>query len=152
MTIVRMIVSGGQAGADRGGLEAAVDLDLSHGGWCPAGRLAEDGPIPDWCRLTETSSRAYPPRTRLNVRDSDATIVFVRGSRIGRGAQLTMSAAVAANKHCLLVSPVDPAAKKQVRAWFIEHRVKRLNVAGTRESHSPGIQQQVREFLVSVLR
>lgn len=40
------IVSGGQTGADRGGLDTAIHCDLSHGGWCPKGRIAEDGVVP----------------------------------------------------------------------------------------------------------
>ena len=37
------IISGGQTGVDRGALDAAIALGLDHGGWCPLGRLAEDG-------------------------------------------------------------------------------------------------------------
>ena len=41
------IVSGGQTGADRGALLAALQAGLACGGWCPDGRLAEDGRVPD---------------------------------------------------------------------------------------------------------
>jgi hypothetical protein len=46
MKVVRMIekiVSGGQTGADRAALDWAISRDISHEGWCPKGRLAEDG-------------------------------------------------------------------------------------------------------------
>lgn len=43
---IAKIVSGGQTGADRGGLDAAIELGIRHGGWCPKGRKAEDGAIP----------------------------------------------------------------------------------------------------------
>lgn len=39
------IVSRGQADTVRAALDWAINNDISHGGWCPAGRLAEDGPI-----------------------------------------------------------------------------------------------------------
>lgn len=40
------IISGGQAGVDRGALDAALEAPFSCGGWCPTDRAAEDGPIP----------------------------------------------------------------------------------------------------------
>ena len=40
------IVSRGQTGVDRAGLEAAIALGLPYGGWVPKGRLAEDGTVP----------------------------------------------------------------------------------------------------------
>src|SRR5881398_944095 len=40
------IISGGQTGVDRGALDAALAFEVECGGWCPAGRLAEDGTIP----------------------------------------------------------------------------------------------------------
>jgi len=85
--VVVRIVSGGQTGADRGGLDAAAALGIEHGGWCPAGRRAEDGTIPGLYTLAETLSPAYGDRTRANVRDSDATVVFTREAATGGSAQ-----------------------------------------------------------------
>ena len=39
------IISGGQTGVDRAALDAAVASGIPVGGWCPKGRLAEDGAI-----------------------------------------------------------------------------------------------------------
>ena len=63
------IVSGGQTGVDRGALDAAIALGIPHGGWCPRGRLAEDGRISDRYNLRETESADYPVRTERNVID-----------------------------------------------------------------------------------
>jgi hypothetical protein len=41
------IISGGQTGVDRAALDAALAADFPCGGWCPADRSAEDGPIPE---------------------------------------------------------------------------------------------------------
>jgi len=84
-----VIISGGQTGVDRGALDAAARLGIAHGGWCPRGRRAEDGEIPERYRLRETPSRRYAQRTAWNVRDSDATLVLIEGDLAG-GTALTV--------------------------------------------------------------
>ena len=73
------IISGGQTGVDRAALDAALAAGIAVGGWCPKGRLAEDGPLPDHYPLEETPSRRYRQRTQWNVRDSDGTLVLYWG-------------------------------------------------------------------------
>ncbi len=80
---ISRIVSGGQTGADRGGLDAAIELGIPHGGWCPKGRKSEDGTIPLIYQLVETSSSDYKVRTEKNVADSDATVIFTYGKPTG---------------------------------------------------------------------
>jgi hypothetical protein len=63
-TMIEKIISGGQTGVDRAALDVALQLGIACGGWCPKGRRAEDGPIPERYPLKETSSPAYPQRTR----------------------------------------------------------------------------------------
>ncbi|MGH7992566.1 MAG: YpsA SLOG family protein, partial [Limisphaerales bacterium] len=53
------IISGGQTGVDRAALDFAIRHGFEHGGWCPRGRLAEDGVIPPIYRLRETDSAEY---------------------------------------------------------------------------------------------
>lgn len=52
---VQRIVSGGQTGVDRAALDAAIALGIEHGGWCPQGRIAEDGVIPADYQLREAA-------------------------------------------------------------------------------------------------
>jgi hypothetical protein len=61
---VRKIVSGGQTGVDRAVLNVARVLGLERGGWCPRGRLAEDGRIPDEYPLRETETSDYSANSR----------------------------------------------------------------------------------------
>ena len=56
------IISGGQAGADRAGLDVAIEEGIPHGGWIPKGRKTEDGILPDKYNLSEMRSKSYPKR------------------------------------------------------------------------------------------
>jgi hypothetical protein len=146
----RRIVSGGQTGVDRGGLEAAIAFGLGHGGWCPLGRLAEDGSIPSRYSLEELDSPDYADRTLQNVLDSDATLILYEGPLSG-GTLLTLNLARKHHRPHLarrLDHHWDPA---KVAAWLRQQRPETLNVAGPRESSRPGIEQRTRDALLQVL-
>lgn len=150
---VSAIISGGQSGADRAALDVALQLGIAAGGWCPAGRRAEDGVIPARYPLVETKSPIYSVRTRRNVREADGTLVFNLGVLDG-GTLLTVNYAARRGKPCLLVQldapgHPDPAA---VAIWLRDHHIRVLNVAGPRESKRPGIYAEVKGFLEGVLR
>lgn len=141
--MIERIVSGGQTGVDRAALDAARAAGIDCGGWCPAGRRAEDGAIADHYPLRETHSGSYRERTRLNVRDSDATLVLTDGPPQG-GTRTTVDVARDMEKPVLVIDlaadPADAAANiVRLRAWVAEEGVRVLNVAGPRESESPGI-------------
>jgi len=145
------IVSGGQTGVDRAALDVALELGLNCGGWCPRGRRAEDGPIPNRYPLHETPSPYYPVRTRCNVRDSDATLVLTRG-RPDRGTKLTCVVAERLKKPLLVLDLNKPVRCNHVHKWMTDHRVCALNVAGPRESSQPGIQAQAADILRKLLQ
>ncbi|MEQ8789180.1 MAG: putative molybdenum carrier protein [Pirellulaceae bacterium] len=144
---VRRIVSGGQTGVDRGALDAAIEIGLPHGGWCPRGRLAEDGTLPPRYALRETASARYHHRTRRNVLDSDGTLILHRGPLSG-GTDLTRQFAERHEKPLLLVDLQQNPQVESVRRWLIKHAVAVLNIAGPRESTAPGIAEQTRRFVV----
>ncbi len=144
------IVSGGQTGVDRAALDVALELGLAHGGWCPRGRRAEDGPIPAGYQLVETASADYAFRTERNVLESDATLIVVRGEPTG-GTALTIRLAELHRKPLLLAEAESPEASNQVAVWLREHRFEVLNVAGPRESQSPGIGAATKRLLRAAL-
>lgn len=140
------IVSGGQTGVDRAALDVALEMGMECGGWCPAGRWAEDGPIDRRYPLAETPSPDPAQRTEWNVRDSDATLVLTGDGR-SAGTELTREAARRLGRPvftCAAASPPDAAAFQR---WMEMHRVRTLNVAGPRESESPGIHAAARDIL-----
>jgi hypothetical protein len=148
--IIRRIVSGGQTGVDRGALDAALQLNIEHGGWCPRGRLAEDGVIPRVYRLTETESDTYPVRTERNVIDSDGTLILYRDRMVG-GTQLTRRMAAKHRKPCCPVDLEQSPDFDEVRRWLVDADIRTLNIAGPRESSSPGIGDAARDYLVKLL-
>lgn len=132
------IISGAQTGADRAALDWAIAHGLPHGGWCPAGRRAEDGVIPDIYQMRETPSRAYESRTKCNVRDSDATLIISKNPELSGGSKRTREFAIALGKPCLhLHAGLDSAAA--LRDFLASNPVTVLNIAGPRESTEPGI-------------
>lgn len=151
---LQKIVSGGQTGVDRAALDAAIILELEHGGWCPRGRRAEDGRIAACYQLQETDAFDYAVRTEKNVVDSDATLILCRGNPTG-GTRLTIRYARRHNRPLLVIDLNDDAkaagAIEDLVRWIRDHRIRVLNVAGPRESSSPGIGRQVEQFLVDAL-
>ena len=146
---LKKIISGGQTGVDRAALDAAISLAIQHGGWCPLGRLAEDGRIPDHYLLEETDSPEYPVRTERNVVQSDATLILYR-SQLGGGTLLTLRLAEEHKKPYLAVDLEWPLSFAEIRRWLKTNRVEVLNVAGPRESQSPGIGEMSREFILAL--
>jgi Circularly permutated YpsA SLOG family len=129
------ILSGGQAGVDRGALDAALELGNPCGGWCPKGRAAEDGPIPSRYPLHQVDG-GYANRTRRNVAESDGTLVLYRGA-LTEGTQLTLDACRELGKPvCLVDADVSSPAMAAIaaRRFIDEHGIEKLNVAGPRES------------------
>ncbi len=146
----RKIVSGGQTGVDRAALDVALELGVPCGGWCPRGRLAEDGMIDERYPLRETESPEYPVRTEMNVKDSDATLILTQGQVAG-GTARTLELAEKYRKAHMVVDlsrAKDPAI---VRKWLEFNQVGTLNVAGPRESEIPGIYGKAAGFLRKIL-
>jgi hypothetical protein len=145
------VFSGGQTGVDRAALDAALALGLPVGGWCPRGRRAEDGPVPDRYPLRETPSADYAERTERNVRDSDATLILHRG-RMSGGTRLTAELARRLGKPLLardLAKPIDVGG---IADWLDANDVRILNCAGPRESGAPGIGEESRRFFAALFR
>jgi hypothetical protein len=142
------VVSGGQTGVDRAALDAALELGMEIGGWCPRDRWAEDGPISDRYPLSETRSQDVHVRTQRNVEASSATLVLSRGSPMG-GTRSTVEIASSMRRPLLVVDlsdgSNDPAGK--IASWLETVQPPVLNVAGPRESGAPGITEEAKAIL-----
>jgi len=152
--VLRKVISGGQAGVDRGALEAALGLPasagISVGGWCPRGRAAEDGVIDARFSLSETPNRDPAQRTAWNVRDADATLILSQGELTG-GTALTAEIAERLEKPLLVIDLRKPVPIAHVHSWMRRAAVRVLNIAGPRESQAPGITKDARDFVGRLL-
>lgn len=140
------IVSGGQTGVDRAALDWAIAHGFPHGGWCPAGRLAEDGPIPARYQLRELEDGGYRKRTLWNVRDSDATLIISLAPNLTGGSAATMRFARSLKKPWLHVFP-EAEWKNALESWLADVTPTVLNVAGPRASGAPGVELFAYEVL-----
>ena len=148
------IVSGGQTGVDRGALDAALAAAFPCGGWCPEGREAEDGRIPDRYPVSVLPGADYVKRTRQNVIDSDATLVIHFGELTG-GTLMTVEFCERYGKRVLVldgnVESPNVAASKAA-AFVRSNKIRTLNVAGPRESGHAGARAYAERVIGSLLR
>jgi len=150
--IIKKVISGGQTGADRAGLEAAKVTGIKTGGFCPKGYLTEKGSDKTLKEfgLIPTKTKDYTERTKLNIKHSDGTVIFSRnnkeGNAIGIGTILTVKIAKDFGKP-FIINP----NKEGFIDWVINNGIKVLNVAGNRKSQNKNIYNEVYLFLTENL-
>ena len=173
--MVDMVISGGQTGADFGGIYAANCVGIATGGYCAQGWRTEAGFSP-WLAeygLVEADKPGYPYRTRLNIEQSDGTLLLVTepdssGSKLTRelcscdaGLGGLDRYGYPAGKPLFQIEwddfgkPTNPRYTNEylqawVRRWLVTNRIAVLNVAGNRKSVSPNIEEWTVEFLTGV--
>ncbi len=153
------IVTGGQTGVDRAALDAAIELGIPYGGWCPKGGWAEDLPTPPgllalYPNLRETPDADPAQRTAWNVRDSDRLLILVNsgGTEASKGTALARDCAAALSKPCIVVDLADGDALAEARAFLgAGEGTIALGIGGPRESEAPGIYAKARAFLCALL-
>ena len=134
------VISGGQDGADLGGLEAAFECGISTGGWCPRYCRTASGTNEELVSkygLVETLSGAYPVRTNLNVKDSDGTIRFASDfSTAGEICTLNFI-----NKHKKPYLDINVLAENidyhtNIINWINDNKISIVNIAGNRDKYA----------------
>lgn len=150
---IKKVVSGGQTGADRAAFEAAIAAGIEIGGFIPKDRLAEDGKIPaKYPGLTETASTEYSERTRLNVLNSDATLILSNGPLSG-GSKLTETIARSFDKPVLHIDFLQFRSEEVISVadkWLTSNEPKILNIAGPRASQDDNIYETALRFLAKL--
>lgn len=159
------VVSGGQTGVDRAALDVAISKVLPYSGWCPKGGWAEDfsappGLLAKYNHLRQTATAVPDQRTAWNVRDSHATLIVVDGRdfEMSKGTLFTRNCAeLVFLRPCHITDLKSESALELAAHWLANllevFRVDRfsLNIAGPRESESPGIYKSAFSFLDQLL-
>jgi hypothetical protein len=131
-----------------------VACEIETGGWMPRGFLTEEGPqrwFANVYNAREMPTASYPARTVQNVQDSDGTIWF--GTTKTPGAKTTLEACERMRRPVMLVTPSEVILPSDVVRWLRRNpKIKRLNIAGNRESKNPGIGERVERFLIAVFK
>jgi len=134
--IFSKIISGGQTGVDRATLDVALELGIPCGGWCPKGKIAEDGPIDPQYPLKETKTAKYQFRTEANVMEADGTLILTSGTPTG-GTAFAIQVTLKHKKPYLVIGLNQKSNPSIIRDWANMIKIGILNVAGPREAKFP---------------
>ena len=155
--MILKIVSGGQTGVDQASLRFADEMGLELGGWCPNGGLDEN--MKDireqYPSLVEATTANPDERTKLNIQDSDGTLIIVPSwplpEKIKDGTLLTLQETKNLKKPYLIINLANAYQDiNVVQEWTENYNIQILNIAGPRESSSPNIYQKTYEILFSM--
>ena len=153
-----LVISGGQSGADLGGLLAARALEIGTGGYAPKHFKTENGDKPELGAvfgLIEAPTDDYEARTALNIDLCDVIILICRRFE-SSGSRLTHKLAVDNGKpifevsfptHAYVEQPELPA---KIHEWLDWYEPSVIMIAGNRESVANGIQKWTQEFVMRV--
>jgi len=148
--MIDKIISAGQTGVDRAALDVALDMGIKCGGWCPAGRGADDGVIPDRYPLIETENIDHTVRTEFNVKGSDGTLILNYGELNG-GTAYAVEMAKHMSRPVMVVDVTTPLDATEVLDWIEANNIKTLHVGGPREASRPGIYDQAHTLISYIL-
>ena len=150
--MLKKICSGGQTGADLGGLIVAKMFGIETGGWMPKGFMTQHGPKPEWAKkynLQEHESPKYPPRTFCNIENSDGTIRLAY-DLLSAGEKCTLKGIQKYDKPYIDVDMNEPRDIQEVVDWINENNIETLNVAGNSERTRPGMSIGVVDYMSKV--
>lgn len=154
---VHTVISGGQTGADQGGLEAARKAGVRTGGQAPALYKTSIGLNPMLQAYGLTAKGSYDERTLVNIRSANATVIIAHDLN-SPGTVLTRRYAKIEGTKLLEIdvsevlrlieagpaSGTEPVLERIIRhsmnlvRFITDNRIQVLNVAGNREIKSDG--------------
>lgn len=148
------IISGGQTGVDRAALDAALECGVEAGGWCPEGRMAEDGIIPVHYPVQELPNAGYRQRTKRNVVDSNGTAIIYFGHPTG-GTEQTILFCIEEQKPYVLIDAKEISAEqasRKIEQFIEDHTIAVLNVAGPRASGEPRAYEYAKNVILRIVK
>ncbi len=133
ISMIRKVISGGQAGVERAALDAALKFMIDCGGWIPEWRAREDEALLKRYRMAVLEGANYVQATERNITEGDGVMVVTRGEVSGSAA-LHLRLAERHSRPILVVDVERTAAFEAARraeSWIREHGIRVLTVAGS---------------------
>lgn len=151
--LLQRVISGGQTGVDRAGLDWAFRHGLPIGGFCPEDQRAEDGKVPAQFGLVPLPQGGYRERTEANVLAADGTLILNAGPLDG-GTAMTRDFAVQHQKpyRTVQLDAVGMIPPQACLAWLRQHHISCLNIAGPRASKAQGVYNLALTYLDALWR
>jgi hypothetical protein len=150
---IKKIITGGQSGADRAGLDFAINNGIDYGGYVPYDGWTEDleySVCHKYPNLKDSGEKDVNVRTGLNVAISDATIIFRLDSKKSKGTDHTGEMVKKLNKPYFIFSKNDNIYDLLIWLKSLPNNLL-LNIAGARESESKGIYDFTYKTLTELL-
>ena len=152
--MIKKIISGGNPGAERAALDAALKLDIPHSGWTYKGRKTEEGPLPGHYNVQEAIDKDFSNRIKKNVLDAAGTIIFCFGKPT-LGLKLVEELSFTYRRPCLNVdlneSPLNIAATI-IRVWMAKNEVQVIYFTGQKPTRGSDIYTEVMGVIEAVHR
>lgn len=147
------IISGGQTGADIAGIKVAQKHGFETGGWMPREWITLKGNRPDYKNIygmKETVKSTYPPRTEMNVKESDCTIWFGQ-NKFSAGKLCTFKYIRIHKKPFKDIDIDNPDSDHgsviEIAEWIRANGFNIINIAGNSETSTNNMEKRVSEYL-----
>jgi hypothetical protein len=150
--MLKKIVSGGLPGVEKAALDAAIKLDIPHGGWIYKSRKTKNDALPEQYNVKEIDNPSYFERLEKNINDSDGTVILTYGQLIS-GSNATKDLADKLNKPCLLLelngcTPIQ--ASSSIRKWMDNHKLEKIFFTGSKPIAAPNLHEEVIRIIEGV--
>ena len=145
------IKSGGQTGVERAALDYALCNGLLYSGWCPHGRLADDGVIPHRYLLNEAFSEDLIGRIVQNIIESDGVLIIIY-DEMNEPTQLAYDLAMDYQKPVFVWALYKNRNHRLIANWIEKENISVLNITGPSEKNAAGIHEETLDLLDKFFR
>jgi hypothetical protein len=133
-SMLKKIISGGQPGVEIAALDAAIRLDIPHGGWCYRDRKIDGGVLSAQYNVKAIDNPSYFERLEKNIKASDGTVVLSFGQMV-IGSKAVGKLAEKNKKPYLNINlgqhPMNQAVSL-IRKWMSKHAITAVYFTGTK--------------------
>jgi hypothetical protein len=149
--MIKKIISGGKPGVEIAALDAAIRLDIPHGGWCYRDRKTDGGVLPKHYNVKEIKNPSYFERLERNINDSDGTVVLTYG-QLSIGSKAAKDLADKHNKPLLNVNLGEHLftyTVSLISEWMTNHEIYTIYFTGSKTG--PGRSTNIYDVVIQII-